>query len=104
MDIATIASISSAVTHLALKVTEGIASEVGKDSWRRIKALLGLTEEPKIEEVPVLTARALEANPAMATKLTELLQQSGNMTVIQLVGSIQAEKVVVAQQIGSLTM
>lgn len=89
---------TSALTLLANEVTKGFASEVGKSVWLKVKALFGWTEEPKVAEVPVLAASALEARPELLSEIAALLKQSGDPTVGQMVGTIHAKNVVVIQE------
>lgn len=104
MDPAIIAAITGALTALATEVAKGAAGQAGKDAWEKIKELLGAKSSEALEKAQSEIARQFETNPETAKKLLELLKSSQSKNVGQLVGSITAEKVVVANNIDTLNM
>lgn len=104
MDPITAAAITGALTALATEVAKGAAGEAGKDAWGKIKGLLGAKSSDTLEKVQSEIVEKLEANPEIAKKLLELLKSSQSENAGQLVGSITAKKVVVANNIDTLNM
>lgn len=104
MDPITLATLTSGAAVLAAECAKGAASEAGKDAWTRIKTLFGWTKEPDMAEFAPDIAQRLQADAELARKLTELLQQSQTGAASTLVGSINAEKVVVAEKIDTVNM
>jgi hypothetical protein len=96
MDTETIALISSAVTTLATEVGKGVMQEAGADAWKKIKKVLGLKDDLPIEKVSLAVESKLAENPQLGSKVYRLLQSSNNSNVKQLVGKIDADKVIVA--------
>jgi len=99
-----IAAISGALTALATEVAKGVANEAGKDTWEKIKTLLGSKPSNAIENVQGEVANYLELNPDVMKALLELLKLSQSKNAGQLVGSINAEKVAFAKNINTLNM
>lgn len=104
MDPITIAAITGALTALGTEVAKGAAGEAGKDAWNKIKELLGAKSSETLEKAQSEIAKQIEVNPEATKKLLELLKSSQSKNVGQLVGSITAEKVVVANKIDTLNM
>lgn len=104
MDPVLLSTISSALVVLATKVGDGTAGAVGESLWNRVKALFGWTETPTQDAIAPRINDHLRANPEQAKQVVQLLQQQGS-PVGQLVGSIDADKVIVAQTItGTINM
>jgi hypothetical protein len=101
MDAVALAAVTSAVTVLGTKVAEGVATEASKSIWAGLKRIFGWEKEVPTEELPIHTARQLSANPELAKQVLQLLRGDKG-TVGQLVGHIQAEKVVVANVINEI--
>lgn len=99
MDPITLATATSAITTLAVEVAKGTASEVGKDVWSQIKKLFGWRGQPPDSELAPTVARRLVDDAALARQVVTLLQQHPTGPSSALVGSIDAEKVVVAGEI-----
>ncbi len=101
MDPITLATVTSAVTLLATECGKGLASEAGKATWSKIRSLLGWQDEPteKTEkEFAPAVARRLEKDEVVVRQIVALLQEQPAVgTASALVGSIQADKVVVAE-------
>jgi uncharacterized protein YPO0396 len=104
MDPIAIAAITGALTSLATEVTKGAASAAGKDAWNKIKELLGSTSGDALENAQSQIVERLIADPEIIKRLLELLNSSQSKNVGQLVGSIAAEKVVVANNIDNINM
>lgn len=107
MDPVTLATITSAVTILATEVAKGAASEAGKQAWTAAKKLLGFSSDPSEAQLAPEIARRLAGNADAAKQIVTLLQEEPTGCPSSLVGSINAEKVVVADQIniaGDLNM
>jgi hypothetical protein len=101
IDPVALATISSAVSILGTEYLKGLASEGGKTSWTRIKALLGWTSDPSPAEIPEKVANAITESPAIAEKLLLLLKNAHAGTATAMVGKIEASggKIVVADTI-----
>lgn len=99
MEPISLAVLTAAVTTLATKAAEGFADEAGKSLWARVKGALGWTDEPAKPDLPVRVAEQLNADQALAKRVLALLneRQGGDAGVRQLIGRIDAEKVVVNQ-------
>lgn len=104
MDPITLATVTAGITALASEYVKGFASEAGKDTWERIKSLFGWSAEPPTEELAPSVARKLQDEPELAKQIVALLQQQQTGTASTLVGSIDAEKVVVADKIDTVNM
>ena len=91
-----IATITTALTALSMEVSKGIASEAGKEAWNKIKHLLGSKPQRALDKAHTVVAESLEANPEILCELLELLKASQSANVGPLVGSIDAEEVIVA--------
>jgi hypothetical protein len=104
MDPVIVAAISGALTALATEITKGVANEAGKDAWGKIKTLLGTQPTDAIEKLHVAIAAQLDSDPDVTKKLLELLKLSQSKNASQLVGSINAEKVAVANNINTVNM
>ena len=104
VDPITVATITSAVSVLGNECLKGIAGEAGKTLWGRIKSKLGWNSEPDPAAIPAETAKKLSASPELAKEILELLHTAKGVGVVgQMVGSITAEKVVVAETITAQT-
>ena len=104
MDPVTLATMTSALTVLALEVGKGIAGEAGKSAWGKIKSLFQWSADPTEADLSVDIAKALQANEALARQVVEILQTQSTGTASALVGTINAEKVVVADKIDTVNM
>jgi len=105
LDPITIATITAAVSVLGNEYLKGIASEAGKATWQKVKALLGWTSDPEMAEVPERVAKKLHQSPEIAQELREILKSNSETgAAAAIVGKIKAEKVIVAQTImGNIT-
>lgn len=105
MEPVTIAAITGALTALASEVAKGAASEAGKEAWAKLKGLLGVRPQTAIDDAQKAIADTLETDPEVLKQVIQILQTSQSNNVSQLVGSIDAEKVVVVNgQIGTVNM
>jgi len=105
MDPSVVAAISGALMALATEVGVGAARQAGQDAWKRVKAVLGPKPGVALYEVQALLADRLTSNPEIARQLLELLKSSDSTSVGQLVGTIDADKVIVADTItGDINM
>ena len=104
MDPVTLATLTGAVTVLASEVGKGIASAAGKNAWGKIKSLFRWSAEPAEADLSAGIAKALQANEALARQVVEILQAQSTGTASKLVGTINAEKVVVAKKIDTVNM
>lgn len=94
-----IAAVSASLAALATEVSKGVAGEAGKDAWNKIKHLLGKKPQEAIEQAQCVVAERLESDPERLHELLSLLKSSQSANVAQLVGHIEAEKVIVAGSI-----
>ncbi len=99
MDPITLATITAGLTVLATEAGKGLAGEAGKSAWETIQRKLGWGEEPETAVLASRIAQELQRKPDVAREILELLQQPQIGAAQQLVGSIKAEKVVVANVI-----
>jgi hypothetical protein len=81
-----------------------VASQAGKDIWSRAKGLLGWTKEPETQELPKAIATKLNTDQALLGEVIKLLQgakapDSSVQMAGSLVGTLSAEKAIVAQRI-----
>jgi len=81
-----------------------VASEAGKDAWSKIKRLLGAKSQGALEHAQSVVAEKLESDTEVVRELLDLLKASQSANVGQLVGSINAEKVIVAGKTGDIHM
>ena len=96
----TLATITSSVTVLATDCLKGIATEAGKSTWNAIKSLFKWNSDPKLEELANKIAEELQKNPEIAEQIVKMLKDQDSIgSASELVSSINAEKVVVAQKI-----
>lgn len=97
MDPITISLIVSAVTALGTEVGKGFADEAGKQLWKKIQSALGLA--PSLSEGDLVTTveKLLKEKPKLGKTVYDLLQTSQSSEVVQLVGKIDAEKVIVVK-------
>lgn len=104
MDPIVLTTITSALVLLASKVAEGTAGAAGESVWNGIKALLGWSDTPSQADIAPRITQHLVARPDDAAQIVRMLQQEGS-PVAPLVGSIEADKVVVAHTIvGTINM
>ena len=96
MDPTVIAAITAALTALATEVAKGAAGQAGKDAWGKIKQLLGAKPQAALDQAQAAVAERLESDPEIVRELLDLLKASQSAHVGELVGSIDAEKVIVA--------
>lgn len=99
MDPITLATITAGATVLATEVGKGLAGEAGKSAWEAIRKKLGWGEDPEPRDLAPQIARRLLEQPETAKEVLELLQQPRVGAAQQLVGALNAEKVVVANVI-----
>lgn len=99
MEPITLATITAAATVLATEAGKGLAGDAGKSAWEAIKKKFGWGAEPETSTLAPTIARELQERPEVAKEVLELLQASRTGTAQQLVGTLQAEKVVVANVI-----
>jgi|GEM_PF-1661961 len=104
MDPIILATATSALTLLGTETAKGIASQAGKDVWSKAKNLLGFTKEPAAPDLPKAIATRLNNDEALLAQIITLLADanaadSSVQIAESLVGSLTAEKVVVAQRI-----
>ena len=104
MEPVTLATLTAAATVLASEVGKGIASEAGKSAWGRIKALFNWSADPPEADLSADIAKALAANETLARQVVEILQAESTGTASTLVGTINADKVVVADKIDTVNM
>jgi hypothetical protein len=110
VDPITLATVTSALTLLSTECAKGMASQAGKDIWARAKGLLGLVGEPATEELPKAIATKLHSNEALLAQIITVLKEtkatdSSVKMIGSLVGTLSANKVIVAQKIdGGITM
>jgi hypothetical protein len=103
MEPVALASVTSAITVLGTKVAEGVAGEAAKTIWERTLKLFGWSAAPPVAELAQATAEHLQSHPEHAAQVINMLKQDAG-SVGMLVGRIDAEKVVVAQNISNLNM
>lgn len=101
-----LSSLIAAVSVLANEYLKGIASDAGKTTWTRIKALLGWTSDPAPAEIPDKVAKAVATSPETAEKLLGLLKSNETGTATALVDKLQVNggKVIIAGNITHLEM
>ncbi len=99
MDPITLATVTAALTTLGVEVPKGAASAGGKDLWGKVKSLFGWGADPAPSEMAPAIAHRLENDDALVQTLVGLLKAQPAGTASQLVGSIQAERVVAAQHV-----
>lgn len=99
MDPITLSTITASVTVLATEVGKGLASAAGKHTWEAIKKKFAWSEEPESAALAPQIAQELQAKPEVAREVVELLKQPHIGSAQQLVGTLQAEKVIVASTI-----
>ena len=107
MEPITLATVTSALTVMASEFAKGSLSEAGKDAWSKIKGLFGWKAEPAAAELAPRIAQHLQQDDQLARQVILLLREQPVGTASTLVGSIDAEKVVVADTInvsGDLNM
>ncbi len=104
MEPLTLATLTAAVTVLALEVGKGAAAEAGKSAWSAIKSLFKWSADPPEADLSADIAKALQANEALARQVVEILQTQQTGTASTLVGTINADKVVVADKIDTVNM
>ena len=99
MEPISLAVLTAAVTTLATKAAEGFGDEAGKALWGRVKSALGWSAEPAKQDLPVKLAEQFDGDTALAQRVLVLLneKQGEDAGVRQLVGRIDATKVVVVQ-------
>jgi hypothetical protein len=99
VDPVTLATVTSAVTTLGLDIAKQVASDATKALWGKVKSLLGWTADPPPDRLAVEAAKKLAEEPELVARVNLLLKAAPAEAAGQLVGSIDAEKVVVAGQI-----
>ena len=104
MEPLTLATLTAAVTVLALEVGKGAAAEAGKSAWGKIKSLFRWSADPAEKDLSADIAKVLAANEALARQVVEILQAQSTGTASTLVGTINADKVVVADKIDTVNM
>ena len=107
MDTTTIATLTAALTFLAQEVARGGASEIGKATWKQIKGKFGWSNEPPVETLAPSIAEKLQVEPALIPVVIETLESRNLGTTTALIGSMQANSVIVSANInvqGDLNM
>ena len=99
MDPISLATATSALTVLGTEVAKGAASAAGKSAWEKVKGLLHWSTEPGPPDLAHALASALHTKPELLPQVLEILSDQGIGTPHALVGSIHAEKVVVADRL-----
>ena len=96
-----IVAVASAGGLLASQVAGGIAGEAGRDAWAQVKRLLHVDGRELVEDtdVEVMIRDCLQQNPDLVEPVAELLSAAGVTASHSLVGSVTAEKVVIAERI-----
>lgn len=95
MEPITLAAITSGIVSVGLEVAKGTASAAGASLWGKVKGLLAWEEVPKTEDLAIEVARKLDHDDGLASQIVKLLKQSEETQYSNLVGKIDAEKVVV---------
>lgn len=101
MEPITLAAATAAITVLGTKVAEGVAGEAAKTLWESLLKLFGWNTAPS--DLARATAEHLQAHPEHAAQAIRVLQQDTG-PVGMLVGRIDADKVIVAQNIHNINM
>lgn len=104
MDPASATILTTAVTTLAAEVGKDFIAEGTKRAWTGIKSLLGWKTDPTPEQARAECQRRLTADDNLAHQVLVLLKQTEDNRILQLVGSIHAQKVVVAHKIDTVNM
>lgn len=105
VDPTVVTTIISAVRLLMKSAASGAASEAGKAVWQRVQKILGWDETfGGSTEVESKVRAAIRDDPEIARSLTIALQQNEREPWGQLVGHIDAQKVVVAGTITTVNM
>ncbi|HYJ04182.1 MAG TPA: hypothetical protein VEX43_03555 [Chthoniobacterales bacterium] len=92
MDPVFLATVTSAITHLAMEVMNGVASEASVSLWKTISEKLGFSATPRKEELAPLVAGKLQTDQDLACVIADLLQNKLSSTdVTALVGRIDAK-------------
>jgi len=109
-----LAVLTSAATTLALEAMKGLGQSLGKaagsDVWKRVKLLLGWSDDPPVSELPKRIAERLIEQPALATELEALLKEnptsvySAQMVGRLNVGHVSAKNAVIAERVDRLDM
>ncbi|MCY1074054.1 hypothetical protein [Archangium lansingense] len=103
MEPVTLAAVTSAITVLGTKVAEGVATQAGKTMWDRVLKVFGWSAAPPVDGLAQTTAEHLQSHPEHAAQVIHVLKQDAG-SVGMLVGRIDAEKVIVAQNIHNINM
>jgi len=98
VDPVTLAVATSAVVALASKVVDGAASEAGKALWTKVQGMLGFQQPPSPETLAQQVAERLKDDKSLASNVLKELQTHPDMLAGQLVGNVDAEKVVIIGQ------
>lgn len=103
MDLVSLATVTAAATTLGIECLKGAGSSAGKDLWTKVRALLGWSKDPSPEQLAHEIAQRLVQEPGLIAKVAEILQSQPSETAGQMIGVLNARKVVVAQQIHAQT-
>ena len=98
MDAVTLAVATSGVVALASKVFDGAASEAGKSLWKRLQELLGFQKVPPPDILAQAVAEKLKDDTTLTSSVLKELQSEPQLFSGQLVGRVNAEKVVIIGQ------
>lgn len=104
MDPIALATVTSAITVLVTEFARGAVSEAGKDTWAKIKSLFGWKRDPEPGVLAPAVAQRLHNDPELVRQVLAVLREHAPETASALVGSIDAEKVVVATKIDVVNM
>lgn len=104
MDPILLSTATAALTVLGTEVGKATASEAGKAAWKGALKLFGWDSAPPTPELAQTIAQQLQEKPELAGGVFELLKREDVGTAGALVGNIQAEKVIVANEINTIHM
>lgn len=105
IDPALLVLVSGAVKKLVESIAAGTGEEAAKTLWKRIQGLLGSSEATiSHESVDAVVRDTATQDPESFKQVLLALQEHQEKPWGQLVGHIEAEKVVVAGHISTLNM
>jgi hypothetical protein len=101
VDPVTLATVTAAVANLGLEAGKQVLSDTGKHLWGKVKRALGWEKDPAPEELAESAAEKMKDRPELVKEVLALLKAESTQSVGQLVGKIDADKVVVAGEINT---